>query len=79
MEHRRHAKARLKKPNSVPKSQVADHFSTDGHNLSHMKVAGIFHVGNETRRLIEEGRLIAKMGSYRAEGMNIDFDFANLS
>ncbi len=77
-EHRLDVKNKIKKPTSIAKSKVAEHFSSNGHSEKDMIIAGFKHVINDIDREIEEARLIYKLGSYRPEGMNVDYHFLNL-
>ena len=75
-EHRRLANYLLKHPRTKKKkTEVGIHFSTNGHTSEDMRVAVFKRVRDLTERKIEEQRLIATLGAYLAEAMNVDFDF----
>ena len=78
MQHRRDVLKMIEDPNGIPKSKVASHFSSDGHDVSDMRVGAFKYVLDEGRRKIEEDRLIAHLGSYRGEGMNTEFNYLHV-
>ena len=78
LEHRSNVNHYKNHPDAEPRSQVAVHFNLPGHSKDNMKISGIYYIMDDTRREVEEDRLIARLGSYRAECMNIDFHYLNV-
>ena len=74
-EHRRLANYLLKHPDSQRTTEVGLHFSTNGHTSEDMRVGVIKKVRNIIERKAEEQRLMTVFGAFRAEAMNVDFDF----
>ena len=56
-------------------SLVAQHFAEPGHTEMDMLVAGICIIPDKKKRLTREQQIILETGSYRGEGMNVDFKF----
>ena len=77
LEHRLDVLHKIKYPNSIPRSKVADHFSSDDHTEKDMRIAGIKFKLNEGQRLKEEDNLIRKLGAYLPQCMNSDYHFHN--
>ena len=69
----RHERARYEE-----KTEVSSHFNQPGHSVEDMRISGVYHVPDENERFIKEQRLIAQLGAFRGEGMNIDFRHMHL-
>ena len=54
---------------------VSDHFNDGDHNVDDMLVSAVYHRKNKQDLRFTEQKLIAHLGAYRGEGMNIDFRF----
>ena len=72
-QHRSDITTRLKNPSRPPKSKVAAHFSENNHCEDDMRVAIVKQVKDLDKRLAEEQRLIYKLQTYRAEGLNVQY------
>ena len=78
-QHRREVINELDKPSNNNKFKpVTQHFTSNGHTEHDMLVGAICHVSSKKDRFTREQQIIAQVGAYRGEAMNIDFRYLDL-